>query len=80
MSRKIYVSDGFGGDGEFTPKQAVELMTDDWICGGNASHQTLMDTRDALKAAQQNVQRTAIAAGGLAFFAGIVIGWLAGVR
>lgn len=33
-----------------------------------------------IKSAQQSVQRTAIAAGGLGLFAGVVIGWLLGVR
>ena len=76
MPKKIYLHD----IGDVTLKQAVNLMTDKWICAGNVSDQTVMDIRDALKAAQQSVQRTAIAAGALGLLAGVVIGYILGVR
>lgn len=67
--------------GEVPAKIAVTLMTDEWIQGNNYSEQTIMDTRDALIAAQQGVHWTAYAVIGLAIFVlGAVVGfWLAGI-
>lgn len=56
--------------------KAVEKMTDSWIEGSNYSAYTVQRLRDGYKAAEHRVHLTAIAVGGLALIAGIVIGKL----
>lgn len=43
----IWTTDEDGG--ELKVKNALEVMTDDWIESGQACHQTIIDMRDALK-------------------------------
>jgi len=70
MSR-VYVDYQLGGDdGEFSAEEAVVVMTDEWIAGNNYCEQTVTDLRDALRAAQQSVQRTGLRAWLIGFMSG----------
>lgn len=82
MSHKIYLGENLGGDGFFTADEAIELMTDEWIAGGNYCEQTMIDLRDELKNARGDIHLHIFAGfcGGIIFGMGIVFLVLASVQ
>lgn len=53
LLRTIYIADGYDRPeaGDIPLDEALLIMTDDWIDNGNYCPQTIIDLRDALKAA-----------------------------
>ena len=45
MSSKIYINEDIG---YVEAWEALAHLTDDWICGGNVSHETVMNMRDVI--------------------------------
>ena len=45
MSSKIYINEDIG---YVELWEALRHLTDDWICGGNVSHETVMNMRDVI--------------------------------
>ena len=45
MSSKIYIDEEVG---YLEAWEALVHLTDDWICGGNVSHETIMNMRDVI--------------------------------
>lgn len=45
MSSKIYINEDIG---YVEAWEALAHLTDDWICGGNVSHETIMNMRDVI--------------------------------